>query len=174
MCDKSGCAWQPWRVNITDYYGQGPKFKVDTTRKFTVITQFPTDSKGVLRAIKRFYIQDGKLIDSYTVDAPGLPKVNEMTEELCVATKSKRYLDLGGHKEMGESMDRGAVLIFSIWWDEGGGMTWLDANEAGPCVAGEGLPSNIVKVEPFPEVTFENVRWGELGSTYDLTKDCLH
>lgn len=174
VCDKAGCAWQPWRVNVTDYYGQGPKFKVDTNRKFTVITQFPADKNGDLRAIKRFYIQDGKLIDSYTVDAPGLPSVNEMTEELCVATNSKRYMDLGGHKEMGSAMTRGMVLVFSIWWDEGGAMSWLDSGEAGPCAVGEGLPSNIVKVEPFPEVTFANVRWGELGSTYDLSKDCLH
>jgi cellulase len=49
-------------------------------------------------------------------------------------------------------------------------MLWLDSGVAGPCNATEGNPSNIVKVEPEPEVTFSNVKWGEIGSTYTVPK----
>jgi len=169
VCDKSGCGWNPYRVNITDYYGRGSQFKVDTTRKFTVITQFPAIN-GTLQTIKRMYIQDGKLIDAHTVDsrAPGLPQVNSMTTEFCQATGAKEYLRLGGNAGMGDAITRGMTLVFSIWWDEGGAMNWLDSGAAGPCNATEGSPSNIVKVEPQPEVTFSNVRWGEIDSTYKV------
>jgi cellulase len=45
-------------------------------------------------------------------------------------------------------------------------MKWLDSGEAGPCNATEGDPKNIRLVEPQPEVTFSNIRWGEIDSTY--------
>jgi len=169
VCDKAGCGWNPYRVNITDYYGRGNGFKVDTTRKFTVITQFPAKD-GVLQSIKRMHIQDGKLIDAYTVDAPGLPKTNTMTDEFCEATGADKYLELGANKGMGDAMTRGMTLVFSIWWDQGGNMLWLDSGAAGPCNETEGNPDNIVKVEAQPEVTFSNVKWGEIGSTYTVPK----
>lgn len=58
---------------------------------------------------------------------------------------------------------------FSLWWDEGGNMLWLDgASEgAGPCNDTEGSPDNILKVQPDPVVTFSNIKWGEIGSTFD-------
>jgi len=110
VCDKGGCGWNPYRVNITDYYGKGPQFKVDTTRKFTVITQFPAVN-GKLQAIKRMYVQDGKLIESHVVDAPGLPKVDSMTTEFCQATKATKYLELGGNPGMGDALTRGMTLV---------------------------------------------------------------
>ena len=67
---------------------------------------------------------------------------------------------------MGESLDRGHVLAMSLWWDWGGNMTWLDGRgNRGPCEDGEGHPTNIIEVEPKPEVTYSNLRWGEIGST---------
>lgn len=71
---------------------------------------------------------------------------------------------------MGDAMSRGMVLIFSIWWDEGGFMQWMDGNStgAGPCNATEGDPKNIRLIEPNPAVTFSAVKWGEIGSTYKL------
>ncbi|GAB1316471.1 Endoglucanase EG-1 [Madurella fahalii] len=167
VCDKNGCAWNPWRVNVTDYYGNSDAFKVDTRRPFTVITQFPAGEDGKLEKIHRMYMQDGKLIEAHTVDAPGLPKVNALNDEFCEATGAARYLDLGGTVGMGEAMTRGMVLAMSIWWDEGGNMNWLDSGEAGPCNATEGNPSVITQIEPNPEVTYSNMRWGEIGSTYE-------
>ncbi|KAK1675987.1 family 7 glycosyl hydrolase [Colletotrichum godetiae] len=167
VCDKNGCAWNPYRVNQDDYYGRGPEFDVDTTRPFTVITQFPANEAGVLTEIHRLYIQDGHLIRSEVVNNTDLPQVNYLNDEFCEATGSRRFMDLGAHQEMGESFDRGVVLAFSIWWDAGGGMRWLDgAPEAGLCDETEGFPENVVKVEPNPVVTFSNIKWGELGSTF--------
>jgi len=45
-------------------------------------------------------------------------------------------------------------------------MKWLDSGEAGPCNQWEGFPANITKVEPNPEVTFSDLRWGDIGTTY--------
>ncbi|KAK4139263.1 endoglucanase EG-1 [Dichotomopilus funicola] len=166
VCDKNGCAWNPYRVNVTDYYGNSADFKVDTTRPFSVITQFPADADGKLTAIHRLYVQDNKVIESYVVDAEGLPKTDSLNDEFCSATYSTKYIGLGGTTTMGDALTRGMVLALSIWWDEGGNMNWLDAGEAGPCNLDEGNPTEIVKVEPNPEVTFSRLRWGEIGSTY--------
>ncbi|KAK4642850.1 Endoglucanase EG-1 [Podospora bellae-mahoneyi] len=171
VCDKPGCGWNPYRVNVTDYYGNSDEFKVDTRRPFTVITQFPADKNGKLTSIKRFYQQDGKTIETYSVDVDGLPKVDGLNDEFCAATGAERFLELGAHKGMGEAMTRGMVLAMSIWWDEGGFMNWLDSGEAGPCAPTDGDPKNIVKVEPFPVVTYNNMRWGEIGSTFKDEKE---
>jgi len=60
------------------------------------------------------------------------------------------------------------ISVFSIWWDAGGNMTWLDSGEAGPCNSTEGNPSFITTVEPEPEVTFSNIKWGEIGTTFKV------
>lgn len=168
VCDKPGCGWNPYRNDLKTYYGRGSQYTVDTTRKMTVVTQFPADSKGKLTEITRLYVQDGKVIHAETVNKPGIPAVDSMTQEYCDASGAEPFTRLGGIRGMGEAMSRGMVLALSIWWDAGGNMQWLDgaAEGAGPCSATEGNPTEVVKVEPFPEVTFSNMRWGELDSTY--------
>ncbi|KAL4724241.1 hypothetical protein ACLX1H_008854 [Fusarium chlamydosporum] len=170
VCDKAGCGWNHNRNNVTDFYGRGKDFKVDTTRKFTVVSQFPADKNGKLKEMHRHYIQDGKVIKSAVVTLPGPPKVtgNIITDQYCKASHADDYLRLGGTTEMGDAMTRGMVLAMSVWWSEGDSMDWLDGKDtgAGPCTKEEGLPKNIVKVEPNPEVTFSNIRIGEIGSTH--------
>jgi len=39
---------------------------------------------------------------------------------------------------MGDAIADGMTLIFSIWNDAGGNMTWLDTGNAGPCSTSEG------------------------------------
>lgn len=68
--------------------------------------------------------------------------------------------------EIGDAMARGMVLIFSIWWDTGGFMNWLDTGSSGPCNTTEGNPAVIVEEQPDPAVTWSNIKWGEIGSTY--------
>jgi cellulase len=75
-------------------------------------------------------------------------------------------MELGATEAMGAAMTRGMVLAMSIWWDEGGNMQWLDGGNAGPCNATEGAPSEIRKIQPDPAVTFSNIKWGEIGSTF--------
>ncbi|KAH7125978.1 concanavalin A-like lectin/glucanase domain-containing protein [Dactylonectria macrodidyma] len=169
VCDKPGCGWNPNRVNVTDYYGRGDTFTVDTTRKFTVVSQFVADKYGDLKELHRLYVQDNHIIQSAVVNIDGPPKVNFINDEYCKATGADPFMRLGGMKGMGEAMSRGMVLAMSIWWDEGGNMAWLDQGDAGPCNATEGSPTSILKVEPYPEVTFSNIRIGEINSTFVLS-----
>lgn len=168
VCDKNGCSWNPYRIGQPDYYGTSADFDVDTTRPFTVVTQFPADGEGQLTAINRLYVQDGAVIRAEVVNKEGLPPQDHMDDAFCEATGSTAFMRLGAMAGMGAAMSRGMVLTFSIWWDDGGNMSWLDgeADGAGPCNATEGNPTNIVKVEPAPEVTFSNIRWGEINSTF--------
>ncbi|KAF9780386.1 hypothetical protein IL306_000269 [Fusarium sp. DS 682] len=165
VCDKSGCTWNNNKLGNTDYYGRGKKFKVDSTRKFTVTSQFVANKQGELTELHRHYIQDNKVIESAVVNISGPPKINYMNDKYCAATGANEYMRLGGTKVMGEALSRGMVLAMSVWWSEGDFMKWLDQGSAGPCDATEGDPKNIVKVQPNPEVTFSNIRIGEIGST---------
>lgn len=137
-----------------------------------MITSFPANDNGILTEIHRSYIQDGRLIRSEVVNSTELPQVNYLNDEFCEATGSRRFMELGAHEEMGNAMTRGMVLAISIWWDEGGYMQWMDgaAQGAGPCNETEGAPSNIVLIEPNPVVTFSNMKWGEIGTTWKA--DC--
>ncbi|KAG9254271.1 endoglucanase EG-1 [Emericellopsis atlantica] len=170
ICDKSGCAYNAWRFDNEEHYGLG--LEVDTTRPFTVISQYPADENGVLTGFHRMYIQDGRLIDNGEVVRPSLPQIDYLNDELCEATYAEDFLRLGATAGMGEAMARGMVLAMSIWWDRGGNMQWLDGGEAGPCNATEGNPDEIVKVEPRPEVTYSNIKWGEIGSTFKDPSKC--
>ncbi|TLD18609.1 hypothetical protein PspLS_10125 [Pyricularia sp. CBS 133598] len=169
VCDKAGCAWNPNRIGQPHYYGNNDTFKVDTLKPMTVVTQFPTDAAGKLSAIRRLYVQDGIVIKAETVHKAGLPEVDALDDPFCDAFGAKRYMALGATGGMGDALTRGMVLVMSIWWDESGGnMQWLDgqARGSGPCNATEGAPANIPRVQPNPEVTFSNVKWGEIGSTF--------
>lgn len=39
-CDKTGCDFNTYRMNVHDFHGPG--FKLDTKKPFTVITQYIT------------------------------------------------------------------------------------------------------------------------------------
>ncbi|KAI1638259.1 cellulase [Biscogniauxia mediterranea] len=171
VCDKSGCGWNPYRLDQPNYYGEGADFSVDTTKPFTVVTQFPADESGNLIEIHRIYVQGGKVIAAETVQKEGLPQVAFENDEYCAATGATKFMSQGAMKGMGDAMTRGMVLAFSLWWDEGSNMSWLDgaAEGAGPCNATEGNPESIQVIEPSPEVTFSNLKWGEIGSTFSAT-----
>jgi cellulase len=169
ICDENGCGWNPYRVNQTDYYGVGDDFDVDTSKPFTVVTQFPADpTTGKLASIIRLYIQDGVVIRSEVANKEGLPEIDHLNDEFCTAAGAERFMDLGGMTAMGDALTRGMVVTASIWWDEGGNMTWLDgaSQGAGPCKDGEGNPSVIREVQPDPEVTFSNLKWGDINTTF--------
>lgn len=171
VCDKWGCGYNPYALGNKDYYGYDKL--VDTTRPFTVVTQFPADQEGTLIEYRRFYIQDGKKIDNAPETSSS--DKNWMDDEYC-STKgdgTRRYFDLGATAAMGEAMSRGMVLALSVWWDEGGHMTWLDGDTSnGPCKDGEGSPDTIRENQPDAAVTFSNIKWGELDTTYSTGGKC--
>merc|ERR1711982_259331 len=68
------------------------------------------------------YIQDGKKIEHQ----------NSETAEWCSSQKSKfgdrdSFTEKGGMKAMGEALDRGMVLVVSMWDDISFQMNWLDS-----------------------------------------------
>ena len=176
VCDKSGCGINTYALGNQRFYGPGGQ--VDSTRPFTVVTQFLTSDNtdtGELVEIKRIYVQDGQIIPNTPEhDTDDLETLlpdydGAITQEYCQARNSSDFLRLGGMRGMGESLARGMVLIFSIWNSEGDFMSWLDGEGNGPCDATEGNPANIVRDTPDVSVTFANVRWGEIGSTFNVS-----
>jgi len=168
VCDEWGCVMNPYLNGHKDFYGRGP-FGVDTTKPFTVVTQFPADNQGKLQSIHRLYVQNGKVIEEPVHNKAGLPAINYMEDNYCKATGgADEFLRLGGMEEMGDAMSRGMVLAFSIWWDQGGFMQWLDGSSSGggPCNATEGNPEVIKQIQPDTSLSFSNIRVGEIGSTY--------
>ena len=165
VCDKSGCGFNPYALGDHDYYGY--RKVVDTKKKFTVVTQFLTKdgtAKGTLKEIRRLYVQGGKMIQNAVVEVSG-EEVDSITNEYCSDVASF-FQQMGGLKQMGKALQRGMVLIFSIWNDSGAFMNWLDSGSAGPCNSTEGNPALIEAQYPDTSVTFSNIRWGDIGSTF--------
>lgn len=70
-CDAYGCGFNTYQLGNKTFYGRGAKFQIDTTKPFTVITQFVTDNgldSGKLKQIQRYYVQNGKTIKNPTVN----------------------------------------------------------------------------------------------------------
>lgn len=63
MCDKDGCDFNSFRMGNQEFYGTGKT--VDTSKPFTIVTQFETvdgTDTGDLKQINRFYVQDGTIV----------------------------------------------------------------------------------------------------------------
>lgn len=161
-CDSSGCGFNPYAQGLHNYYGNGGT--VDTLKPITVITQFYTNDNtqtGTLTEIRRLYIQNGKVIQN-AVTSSGMDSI---TAAWC-SSSDAAAASLGGLTTMGQALGRGMVLIFSIWNDAGQHMSWLDSGSSGPCSSSEGNPTNIQQQTPGTYVTFSNIRWGDIGSTF--------
>lgn len=111
VCDKGGCAMNPYRMGEPEYYGLN--MVVDTTRPFSVVTQFPADASGELASYKRLYVQDGNVIEMPSVDVNGAQQ-NIMDDAFCTTNGANKYMDLGATAGMGGAMSRGMVLVFSL------------------------------------------------------------
>lgn len=102
------------------YYGSGADF-VDTSKVFTVVTQFLTDDSGTLSEIKRFYVQDGKTIGNAESNLSGVSG-NSITPDYCTAQKTATnntdyFLTKGGWESVTDAMSSGMVLVMSLWDD---------------------------------------------------------
>ncbi|KAM7212940.1 Concanavalin A-like lectin/glucanase domain containing protein [Rhypophila decipiens] len=176
VCDKPGCSLNTFGLGAPGFYGRGRgEHRLDSTRPFTVVTQFWTadnTTSGDLIEIRRLYVQDGSVFPSTAETTNGAVKNipggwdGSITEDYCTARyPGSDFTRLGGLKGMGQSLARGMMLIFSIWNSDGDFMSWLDGQGSGngPCNATEGDPVAIVKTQPDTSVTFSNIRWGEIG-----------
>lgn len=186
VCDKDGCDFNSWRMGNHSYFGAGSQFVIDTTQPFTVITQFITSDgtdNGDLVAIRRKYKQKGKVIDQSPVNVQGMPKDSDITDKFCNAQKSTfgdnpDFEKKGGMKATGEALNRGVVLVLSLWDDHDVHMLWLDSNypttespskpgiARGPCSTDSGKPDDIETQYPNSQVRFFNIKTGTIGSTF--------
>lgn len=184
LCDPDGCDFNPFRLGNTKFYGASDKMKVDTTSKFTVVTQFVTSdgtSRGELTEIRRLYVQNGIVIENSVVNVKGIPAVNSISTEFCdkkeeVFGDPTFFNTYGGLTNMGGALGRGVVLVLSLWNDLSGGMLWLDgvfpvgANATTPGVARGNCSATSGSVsDPSASVTFSNIKIGDIGSTYRST-----
>nr|AUS45843.1 glycoside hydrolase family 7 protein [Coniochaeta hoffmannii] len=168
VCDKSGCGINPFSTGAKTYYGPG--LTVDTAKPFTVVTQFVTADgtpSGELTEIRRLYVQGGRVIPNAGVSAT--TSGGAITQDFCTSRNASSFLRLGGMAGMGAALGRGMVLVFSIWNSEGNFMNWLDSGANGPCSNTSGDPALIVAGNPDVSVTFSNIRWGDIGSTFNAT-----
>ncbi|TFK98835.1 family 7 glycoside hydrolase [Pterulicium gracile] len=155
-CEGSECASFDDRYSgICDKDGK----TVNTNSKITVVTQIIA-SGGALTEIKRSYDFFGDIND---------------------------FVDNGGMRAMGQALQKGMVLAMSIWDDHEAEMLWLDGSypldmdpsepgiTRGECAqdsewrfvfADSGRPTYVHSTFPNASVTFSNIKYGPLNSTF--------
>merc|ERR1711976_1004191 len=182
VCDRNGCDMQSHRLGEENFFGPGSDFQVDSTKPITVTTQFITDDNtdsGNLVEVKQFYTQNGKTIEhpSYTVNGN---KHDRLTEEFCedwVATTKDgtNFIQKGGFKAMDKALEKGVVLVMSLWDDHDVNMLWLDSiyptdgsqpgSKRGSCAITSGVPKEVESTQANANVKFSDIKVGPIGST---------
>eukprot|EP00727_Mastigamoeba_balamuthi_P012788 m51a1_g8131 putative glycoside hydrolase family 7 protein (571) ;mRNA; r:213479-215259 len=183
VCDKDGCDLNAYRMGDRTFLG--PSMTVDTSKPFTVVTQFVTSDgtdAGDLVEIRRFYKQNGKVIAHSHGKTAGLTAFNSISDAMCTAQKSvfgdtDDFKAKGGMKAQGEMLRRGMVLVLSLWDDHDSSMLWLDSNSPatadaskpgvarGSCPTTSGKPSDLESQSPDASVVYSNIKFGPIGST---------
>ncbi|OCH90239.1 exo-cellobiohydrolase [Obba rivulosa] len=183
ICDPDGCDFNSFRMGNTSFYGDGQI--VDTSKTFTVVTQFLTSDNtttGTLSEIRRLYVQDGVVIQNSQSNIAGVTG-NSITDAFCTAQKTafgdtNDFATHGGLEQMSESFATGVVLVLSIWDDYAAQMLWLDSDypttaEAsspgvarGTCATTSGAPADVESSQASDYVIFSNIKFGPIGSTF--------
>jgi cellulose 1,4-beta-cellobiosidase len=184
QCDKDGCDFATYRWGAKEFYGLNKT--VNSNKKFTVVTQFITSDgtdTGPLSEIRRLYIQDGKTIKNEAVTLPGLAKpADSITEDFCAATKKftsdvNDFSLKGGMKGMDAALEKGMVLVFSLWDDQMAHMNWLDSTyppekpvtgpgvARGTCDVKAGDPTNVRAKFADATVEFSEVKIGPITNS---------
>jgi len=186
ICDKDGCDFNSFRLGDHSFFGEGVDFTIDTSKPLTVVTQWLTSDgteHGDLTEIRRLYVQDGRVIRNSKTSALGDGKeFNSITDEFCSAQKQafgdkNDYAAKGGLKSMGRALDRGMVLVMSLWDDFASQMLWLDSVQGrggedapgvlrGPCPTSSGKPAGVRAKYSDASVRYTNFMYGEIDSTY--------
>jgi cellulose 1,4-beta-cellobiosidase len=180
ICDKDGCDFNSFRMGDKNFLGPGKT--VNTNQKFTVVTQFISTGSS-LTEIRRLYVQNGKVIANSKSTFSGLTQYNSISDQFCSAQKTlfgdtNSFSQRGGLAAMGKAMQTGMVLVMSLWDDHDVGMLWLDSNypttadaskpgiARGTCSATSGDPKTLETNSGNASVTFSNIKYGPIGSTY--------
>ena len=151
----------------------------------TVVTQFITvdgTDTGDLHEIRRFYVQNGKVIPTRPVTING-QMYDSVTDEFVSAQKTlfgdrNSFAEQGGLKSVGDALDNGMVLVMSLWADDAVHMLWLDSAypptkpagspgvKRGNCSTSSGDPATVEKEFPNAAVEYSNIKFGPLNSTF--------
>ncbi|KAF4810835.1 Exoglucanase 1 [Colletotrichum tropicale] len=165
-------------LGVTDFYGiEGD---VDTSKKFTVVTQFAADK------ITKFFIQDGKRIDAPSPALPKFPDVNGLSRDYC-RIKTVEFSEpdifeaLGGVARQNDILRRPMVMALSIQDDYYAWNLWLDSTypvdignnpggTRGPCPWQENDPNDLDTQWTWSKakIAWSNIRFGPIGSTVDV------
>jgi cellulose 1,4-beta-cellobiosidase len=184
ICDKDGCDFNSFRMGDTSFLGKGKT--VDTGSKITVVTQFLTannSTSGALSEIRRLYVQNGKVIANSKTAVEGMDAYDSITDDFCAAQKeafgdTNSFAERGGLAAMGKAFQAGMVLVMSIWDDHTAHMLWLDSDypldkdastpgvSRGECSTDSGAPEDVESANANAKVTFSNIKYGPIGSTY--------
>ena len=184
ICDKDGCDFNSYRQGDPSFLGKGKK--VDTSKKITVVTQFLTSNNqtsGTLTEIRRVYKQNGVVIANSKTAVSGMDPFDSVSDKFCNAQKTafgdnNSYIKNGGTAAMGKAINAGMVLVMSIWGDYTAKMLWLDSAypldkdpsqpgvKRGECATSSGNPDELIQNSPGASVTFSNIKYGPIGSTY--------
>jgi cellulose 1,4-beta-cellobiosidase len=186
-CDPDGCDFNSYRMGNTSFYGPG--LAVNTQQKFTVVTQFITNTgtaTGTLSEIRRLYVQNGKVIQNSKVNVPGMTAYDSITAAYCSAAKTAfgdqdSFDQHGGLAGISKAMASGMVLVLSVWDDHTANMLWLDSDypttkaatvpgvARGTCATSSGVPATVEGSVPNSQVIYSNIKFGDLNSTYTGT-----
>merc|ERR1712212_691822 len=189
VCDKDGCDWAAFRLGDEEFYGPGKT--IDTNSRITVVTQWITTdgtANGDLKAVRRKWIQNGKVIENTHImwDGIEIEPYDEINDDFCKATKEvygdkNHHDEVGGLKKMGDQMKNGMVLAMSLWDDHEANVLWLDSDypvgcdpsiptdhgcHRGPCPVDSGVPDEVEEQYPDASVTYGNLRVGDIDTTY--------
>ncbi|KAF6789061.1 exoglucanase 1 precursor [Colletotrichum sojae] len=176
-CDANGCDYNPYRMGNPDFYGPGKT--IDTTKKFTVITRFEPDR------MYQVFIQGDNVLEVPGAKFDGIPGDSaDITPEFCesqfrVFGERDRFNEVGGYPQLNAALEIPMVLVMSIWSDHYANMLWLDSSypvdragepgvDRGPCPTTSGVPSEVIANHPNSQVIWSNVKFGPIGSTYDV------
>ncbi|KAF8881887.1 cellobiohydrolase I-II [Infundibulicybe gibba] len=184
VCDPDGCDFNSFRMGDKSFYGKG--LTVDTSSKFTVVTQFLTadnTTSGALSEIRRLYVQNGRVIQNSKVSIPGMDGYDSITDDFCSAQKTafgdtNSFASKGGLAGIAKSFAKGVVLVMSVWDDHAAQMLWLDSDypttadasqpgiSRGTCATSSGQPTDVESASASASVTFSNIRFGDIGTTF--------
>ncbi|KAG8903234.1 hypothetical protein FRC01_009284, partial [Tulasnella sp. 417] len=183
VCDPLGCEYNSYRNGATTFYGRSKT--IDTTQKFTVVTQFITNTgtaAGTLTEIRRLWIQNGAIIQNVSLNVPGISTSNSITANYCAQKESAfgdapSFENHGGFSTLSAALNTGMVLSLSLKDDPEGHFLWLDSNypstspatqpgvARGTCPTSSGSLADLQVIGVESSVTFSNIRIGTLGST---------
>ncbi|CAE6542886.1 unnamed protein product, partial [Rhizoctonia solani] len=138
---------------------------------------------GALSEIRRLYVQNGKVIQNSKTAISGMSAYDSITESFCTAQKTafgdtNIFESKGGFTNLGKAFDNGMVLVMSLWDDHAANMLWLDSDypvgadvskagvARGTCATTSGVPKDVEANYPNSSVTYSNIRFGDIGSTY--------